>query len=101
MNAPPSSSAFPYVVRLLWAAIRVFRTRTVLALVLVILAKLATVAVLIALKAIVDQFGGVNPVLVLPLFLLLGYALLRFLGTLFGEIRNPARDFTLPDIPAA
>ncbi|HEX6734540.1 MAG TPA: ABC transporter transmembrane domain-containing protein, partial [Azonexus sp.] len=76
------------MLRLLRTAVLRYRQRTLLALLLVVLAKLAVVAVPLALKAVVDAFGGPSPVLALPVFLLLGYALLRFLGTLFGEIRD-------------
>lgn len=50
--------------------------------------QLAVVAVPLALKAVVDRLGGPAPAATLPVLLLLGYALLRFLGTLFGEIRD-------------
>ncbi len=74
--------------RLLRSAAVDYRGRTLTALVLVVLAKLATVAVPLSLKAIIDTFSGTSPVLVLPVFLLLAYATLRFLGTLFGELRD-------------
>lgn len=86
MDASTSTTAF--VLRLLRGAVLRYRGRTLLALLLVVVAKLATVAVPLALKAIVDAFSGGPPVLVLPVFLLLTYAVLRFLGTLFGEIRD-------------
>ncbi len=74
--------------RLLLSAVMRYRARTLVALVLVVVAKLATVAVPLALKGVVDRLGGADPVLVLPVFLLLAYALLRFAGTLFGELRD-------------
>ncbi|HJW27323.1 MAG TPA: ABC transporter transmembrane domain-containing protein [Rhodocyclaceae bacterium] len=83
--APPSATVF--VARLLLAAVLRFRGRTAIALVLVVLAKLAMVAVPLVLKSVVDALGRPPP-LTLPLALLLGYAILRFLGTLFGEIRD-------------
>jgi ATP-binding cassette subfamily B protein len=77
---------------LLLKAVLRYRGRTAIALTLVIAAKLATVAVPLALKAIVDQLGGATGTdaapAALPVFLLLGYAVLRFLGTFFGEIRD-------------
>lgn len=88
MPAAPSSSTTVFVLRLLWGAIISYRGRTSAALVLVVVAKLAAVAVPLALKAVVDRLGGPAPALALPVFLLLGYALLRFSGTLFGEIRD-------------
>ena len=90
----------------LWEAMWRFRRRTVLAMALMITAKVSAVFVPLLLKAIVDRFsrpqdmagslgGGAGPmpegtptVLVVPVFLLLGYALLRFSGTLFNELRD-------------
>ncbi|MGE5469783.1 MAG: ABCB family ABC transporter ATP-binding protein/permease [Bacteroidota bacterium] len=88
MPATPPSSATAFVLRLVGAAVLRYRGRALLALLLVLLAKLATVAVPLALKAVVDAFGSRPPQFTLPVFLLLGYAILRFLGTLFGEIRD-------------
>jgi ATP-binding cassette subfamily B protein len=65
-----------------------------------VLAKVAGVAVPLVLKAIVDRFShpemarvdgaadGPTAMLVIPVFLLLGYPLLRFSGTLFAELRD-------------
>ncbi|UUX94186.1 ATP-binding cassette domain-containing protein [Aquabacterium sp. J223] len=85
----------------LWAAVWRFRTRTLLALALLLAAKAAAVSVPLLLKEIVDQFSrpetltgtlplpaGTAAVMVLPVFLLLGYALLRFVTTLFNELRD-------------
>ena len=90
----------------LWAAAWRYRRRTLLALALLVLAKIAAVGVPLLLKAIVDRFsapGGLavdagaaggpldtarQMLLMLPVFLLLGYALLRFAGTLFTELRD-------------
>jgi len=89
----------------LWSAAWRFRRRTLAALLLLLLAKVAGVGVPLLLKAVVDLFsrpeslteaipavvvGGEEPslALVLPVFLLLAYALLRFAGTLFTELRD-------------
>ena len=90
----------------LWAAAWAYRRRTLLAVALLVLAKAAGVAVPFLLKAIVDRFShpaglveavapgmpaaaqGNASVLVVPVFLLLAYALVRFLGTLFTELRD-------------
>jgi len=88
MPVSSSASASVLVGRLLWSAIMRYRERTALALALVVAAKLAVVAVPLALKGIVDRLGGTAPELVLPVFLLLAYALLRFAGTLAGELRD-------------
>ena len=65
-----------------------FRGRILAALALLILAKAATIAVPIALKEIIDGFGATQANYVLPVFMLIAYALLRFGGTLFGELRD-------------
>jgi ATP-binding cassette subfamily B protein len=56
--------------------------------VLLLIAKVATVAVPLVLKRIIDAFS--QPVLpaALPVYLLVGYALLRFSSTLFNEWRD-------------
>ncbi|HEU4459128.1 MAG TPA: ATP-binding cassette domain-containing protein [Methylibium sp.] len=91
----------------LWSSIWRHRRRALLALALLVAAKLAGVAVPWLLKKVVDRFsapGGlagdvaglvVGPpaadvpvVLVVPVFLLVGYALLRFSSTLFTELRD-------------
>jgi ATP-binding cassette, subfamily B, bacterial len=92
----------------LWQAVWRYRGRTLLAIALLVLAKIAAVGVPLLLKEIVDRFSqpasmaadmgpaaaitmpSVHTVLVLPVFLLLGYALLRFSGTLFTELRDLA-----------
>ena len=65
-----------------------YRGRALLALALMGLAKLANVGVPLVLKDIVDSFDPELAVLVVPAFLLIAYGLLRFLTTLFGELRD-------------
>jgi ATP-binding cassette subfamily B protein len=88
----------------LWDAAWAHRRQTLLAMLFLVLAKAAGVTVPLLLKAIVDRFSqpagmtealnaGAEPavsqmVLVLPVFLLISYALLRFLGTVFTELRD-------------
>ncbi len=86
----------------LWHAVWQFRSRTLLALLLLVLAKASGVGVPLILKTIVDSLsrpdtlaagvaaagGTVHTVLVVPVFLLLSYAALRFSGTLFTELRD-------------
>ncbi|MGH8400115.1 MAG: ABC transporter transmembrane domain-containing protein, partial [Gammaproteobacteria bacterium] len=71
-----------------------FRGRTLLALAFLIAAKVATVTIPVTLKHIVDalnpKHGGA---LVLPLALLIGYGVLRFASTLFGELRDLVFEF--------
>ena len=65
-----------------------FKGRVLLAMSLLVLAKLANVAVPLALKEIVDALDKTNVVLAVPVFLIVGYGLLRLLSTLFGELRD-------------
>ena len=65
-----------------------FKSRVVIALSLLILAKLANVSVPLVLKDIVDVLDPSRAELVLPVFLLLGYGALRLSSTLFGELRD-------------
>ncbi|MGB5226059.1 MAG: ABC transporter ATP-binding protein/permease [Arenicellales bacterium] len=70
----------PYITRYKW--------RALLALLLMAGAKLANVGVPLVLKDVVDSLDPTQAVLVVPAFLLLAYGLLRFLTTLFGELRD-------------
>jgi ATP-binding cassette, subfamily B, bacterial len=84
----------------LWTAVWRYRWRTAGALLLLIAAKLVAVTVPLVFKTVIDVFSNdqahalVGPsgngrlVLALPVWLLLGYALLRFTGTLFTELRD-------------
>ena len=65
-----------------------FKTRIVLALSFLILAKLANVSVPLILKEIVDTLNQPQTVLILPVSLLISYGLLRLGSTLFGELRD-------------
>jgi len=98
----PETTRSGKVIAGLWSAVWRYRRRTFAALVLMVLAKLAAIVVPLVLKAIVDRFSqptsltesapvggtGASQVLILPVFLLLAYALLRFSGTLFTELRD-------------
>ncbi|WP_229463970.1 ABC transporter ATP-binding protein/permease [Massilia sp. 9I] len=72
----------------LWAVLGHHRWRIVAAVVLLLVAKLATVAVPLLLKRIIDAFSQALLPERLPLYLLVGYALLRFSSTLFNEWRD-------------
>jgi ATP-binding cassette subfamily B protein len=65
-----------------------FKGRVVLALTLLVLAKLANVAVPLVLKEIVDSLNHPKALLVLPVALLVGYGMLRFAATGLGELRD-------------
>ncbi|QYF92240.1 ABC transporter ATP-binding protein/permease [Massilia sp. PAMC28688] len=72
----------------LWQVLKSHRGRIGLALACLIIAKVATVAVPLLLKRIIDAFTQPQELLRLPVYLLAGYALLRFLSTLFNELRD-------------
>ncbi len=65
-----------------------FRSRVLLALALLIIAKLASVAVPLLLKEIVDALDRPQALLALPLLLLLAYGGLRLVNAVFGELRD-------------
>jgi len=105
-GAARQGRSFKAVVSVLWAAAWRFRGRTVLAVGLLLLAKLASVGVPLVLKQIIDRlstpaelatavtasgaaaFPPGAQFIVLPVFLLIGYAALRFCSTLFTELRD-------------
>jgi ABC-type multidrug transport system fused ATPase/permease subunit len=72
----------------LWALTRHYRWRIAASVLLLIVAKIATVAVPLVLKRIIDAFSQPSLPAQLPLYLLAGYALLRFAATLFNEWRD-------------
>ncbi|OGS92445.1 MAG: metal ABC transporter permease [Gallionellales bacterium GWA2_60_18] len=65
-----------------------FRWRVIIALSLLVLAKLANVAVPLVLKEIVDALDRSHAVLIVPVFLVVGYGVLRMFSSLFGELRD-------------
>ncbi len=95
----PTRQVFAGLTQALWR----WRGRTLLALALLILSKLAAVGVPAMLKAIVDHLTPAQPGtgaaaastalavgLTVPVWLLIGYALLRYASTLFTELRDLA-----------
>ena len=72
----------------LWAVTRHYRWRIAASVLLLIVAKIATVAVPLVLKRIIDAFSQPALPAQLPIYLLAGYALLRFASTLFNEWRD-------------
>jgi ATP-binding cassette subfamily B protein len=72
----------------LWAVTRHYRWRIAASVLLLLIAKFATVAVPLVLKRIIDAFSQASLPTRLPLYLLAGYALLRFAATLFNEWRD-------------
>ncbi|MFP5390620.1 MAG: ABCB family ABC transporter ATP-binding protein/permease [Gammaproteobacteria bacterium] len=65
-----------------------FAGRVLAAVLCLIVAKVATVAVPLLLKRIIDVFAQPAALPALPVVLLGGYAVLRFLSTLFNELRD-------------
>src|SRR3954451_8813341 len=76
------------MLRALWPYLAAHRGRLAAAVLLLVAAKLATVCVPIALKLIIDALGERAAPAAVPVALLFGYALMRFAGTLFGELRD-------------
>ena len=73
-------SLLPYLLEFKW---RVF-----VALSLLVLSKLANVSVPLVLKEIIDALDKSHAVLAVPVFLVIGYGVLRMFSTLFGELRD-------------
>ena len=65
-----------------------FKWRVVIALSLLVLSKLANVSVPLLLKEIIDALDSSHAVLAVPVFLVVGYGVLRLFSTLFGELRD-------------
>ena len=65
-----------------------FKVRVVLAMGLLILAKLANVSVPLILKKIIDAMSPSHAALMVPVSLIVAYGLLRLMSTLFGELRD-------------
>jgi ATP-binding cassette subfamily B protein len=72
----------------LWGVLKQYRWRIAISVLLLLIAKVATVAVPLVLKRIIDAFSEARLPATLPLYLLVGYALLRFASTLFNEWRD-------------
>jgi len=92
---PTHSGTIPSKNRNDWKTIRTllpylweFKGRVILAILLLLAAKVASVAVPLVLKDIVDALDQPRAMLALPVFLLVAYGALRFMSTLFGELRD-------------
>src|SRR5689334_14808018 len=91
-SAAPAKAAAP---RSEWRAVGMlvpylweFRARVVIALILLIGAKLANVGVPLVMKEVVDSLDPRTAMLAVPLALLASYGILRFSTTLFAELRD-------------
>ncbi|MGA7594323.1 MAG: ABC transporter ATP-binding protein/permease [Gallionella sp.] len=65
-----------------------FKWRVIAAMSLLIFSKLANVSVPLVLKEIIDALGKEKALLMVPVFLIVGYGVLRLFSTLFGELRD-------------
>ncbi|SDV46766.1 ATP-binding cassette domain-containing protein [Chitinasiproducens palmae] len=72
----------------LWQAIWAFRGRTLAAAALMVGAKLAGVSVPLLLRELVDELAHPAAMVLFPVFLVLAYAIVRFLGDALGEARD-------------
>ena len=85
---PPSNRKDWKTIRTLLPYLWEFRWRVALALAFLFLAKLCNVGVPLILKEVVDAMDKPLAMLVLPVFLLIAYGLLRLGNALFGELRD-------------
>jgi ATP-binding cassette, subfamily B, heavy metal transporter len=85
---PPANRNDWQTIRSLLPYLLEFKGRVIAALALLVIAKLATVAVPLVLKEIIDALDQPRASMVLPIVLLAGYGVLRLCGTLFGELRD-------------
>nr|ABI15633.1 ABC-transporter [consortium cosmid clone pGZ1] len=101
MNRDAPGAGRNLILSTLLEVLRRHRRAALLAALLLVLAKVASVAVPLVLKEIVDRFtvlegartaaaqsGGIPPMVAVPVFILIGYSLLRFSSTLFVELRD-------------
>jgi len=84
----PRSDLTRRIVADLARAVWRYRNQTVAAVVLMVTAKLAIVLMPLALKRVVDDLGHPAAQALFPVFLVLAYALLRFLGDALNEARD-------------
>ncbi|HEY0665710.1 MAG TPA: ABC transporter ATP-binding protein/permease [Gallionella sp.] len=73
-------SLLPYLMEFKW--------RVAAAMSLLVLSKLANVSVPLVLKEIIDAMSQPQALLLVPVFLIVAYGVLRLLSTAFGELRD-------------
>lgn len=80
------------VVKQIWPYLTEFKRRVFLAIMCLVLAKLASVGMPFVLKQLVDnldsQMGGESALVIVPVALILAYGLVRLGNVLLGEIRD-------------
>nr|WP_284502848.1 MULTISPECIES: ATP-binding cassette domain-containing protein [unclassified Caballeronia] len=72
----------------MWRAVWAWRYQTAAAVALMIGARLAVVGVPLMLKRVIDEFSHPASSVVFPVFLVLAYVLLRYLGDVLNEARD-------------
>ena len=82
------SASFASIVRRLWPEVWRYRVRVGVALVFLIVAKLANIGVPLVLKRLVDALDIAPKPLLVPLLLLVAYGALRLSSSLFQELRQ-------------
>lgn len=90
-DASRSAQAFnlQQTIRYMLPYLLTYKGRVILALLALVAAKAATLLLPYLLKLIVDSLdSSLQPVVVLPLLLLLAYGLMRFGSVFFGEVRD-------------
>ncbi|MEO6825021.1 MAG: ABC transporter ATP-binding protein/permease [Nitrosospira sp.] len=88
LEKPPANRNDWQTIRSLLPYLLEFKGRVIAALAFLVMAKLATVAVPLVLKEIIDALDQPRASMVLPIVLLAGYGVLRLCSTLFGELRD-------------
>ncbi len=77
------------VIKMIWPYLWEYRRRMAVAFVLLISAKLAVVAMPLALKQIVDGLdSSLNPLVTVPIAMVVAYGMLRFGSVFFAEARD-------------
>ncbi len=88
IGSPPKDRNDWKTLRTLLPYLLDFKGRVLIAMIFLIVAKLANVGVPLLLKEIVDALSPTQTLLILPLALLVAYGLLRLGNSLFGELRD-------------
>lgn len=85
----PDAMNLSQSIKTLWPYLMSFKGRVILAVLALIAAKGATLLMPWALKEIIDAVdASINPLLSVPIALLIAYGLLRFASVFFGEVRD-------------
>nr|WP_233999136.1 ABC transporter ATP-binding protein/permease [Pseudoalteromonas sp. T1lg122] len=85
----PDAMNLSQSIKTLWPYLMTFKGRVILAVLALIAAKGATLLMPWALKEIIDAVdASINPLLSVPIALLIAYGLLRFASIFFGEVRD-------------